>query len=62
MKNRGIEKEILKSVELLWTAAQNKKGRNFTAQQVAHLTGYLNELSVMLMQREKQVSDFENKT
>lgn len=51
------EKEMLANVGLLWTAASNKKGRNFTAQQIAHIAGYLNELSVLVMQRDKQVTE-----
>ena len=49
----NFQKEVLLSVELLWTAAQNKKGRGFTPQQINHIAGYLNSLSVALMQHEQ---------
>ena len=48
-----FQQEVLLSVELLWTAAQNQKGRGFTPQQINHIAGYLNSLSVALMQHEK---------
>ena len=56
VKEEQLEKfqqEVLLSVELLWTAAQNQKGRGFTPQQINHIAGYLNSLSVALMQHEK---------
>ena len=48
-----FQQEVLQSVELLWTAAQNQKGRGFNPQQINHIAGYLNSLSVALMQHEK---------
>ena len=48
-----FQKEVLLSVELLWTAAQNKKGRGFNPMQINHIAGYLNSLSVALMQHEQ---------
>jgi len=48
-----FQQEVLHSVELLWTAAQNKKGRGFNPQQINHVAGYLNSLSVALMEHEK---------
>ncbi len=48
-----FQQEVLHSVELLWTAAQNKKGRGFNPEQINHIAGYLNSLSVALMQHEK---------
>ncbi len=48
-----FQKEVLLSVEILWTAAQNQKGRGFNPQQINHIAGYLNSLSVALMQHEK---------
>ncbi len=55
------DEAILRSVELLWAAAQNKKGRGFTPTQISHITHYLNSLSTLLMQREKQVVDLEKR-
>ncbi len=49
----NFQHEVLKSVELLWYAAQNNKGRGFNPQQINHIAGYLNSLSVALMQHEK---------
>jgi hypothetical protein len=48
-----FQREVLGSVELLWTAAQNKKGRGFNPAQINHIAGYLNSLSVALMQHEQ---------
>ena len=48
-----FQQEVLQSVELLWIAAQNQKGRGFNPQQINHIAGYLNSLSVALMQHEK---------
>ena len=48
-----FQQEVLQSVELLWTAAQNQKGRGFNPAQINHIAGYLNSLSVALMQHEK---------
>ena len=53
------DKEQLQSVQLLWAAAQAKKGRGFTPTQIAHTVGYLSSLSVLLMKREQQVNELE---
>ncbi len=48
-----FQAEVLQSVEILWTAAQNKKGRGFTPSQINHIAGYLNSISTALMEHEK---------
>lgn len=53
------DKEVIQSVELLWAAAQTKKGRGFTPTQIAHIVQYLSSLSILLMKRESQVIELE---
>jgi len=55
-----FQKKVIASVELLWTAAQNNKGRGFNAEQINHIAGYLNSLSVGLMQHEQAKIGYEN--
>ncbi len=53
------QKDVLTTVELLWAAAQNKKGRGFNPMQINHIAGYLNSLSVSLMEHEQRQIGYE---
>ena len=53
------QQAVLKSVEILWHAAQTNKGRGFTAEQIQHIAGYLNSLSVGLMEHEQRQIGYE---
>ena len=53
------DKEVVESVELLWSTVQAKKGRSFTSTQLAHIAHYLSSLSILLMKHEQQAIEFE---